>query len=165
MDESGPSEIEYVRATWLPEGSLFNTALETEFRCYYADGVQLTCKTIPTGIGVRFEGSEGMIQALAYPWTAESEPKSLVTDKFPTGRVRVDQTAAHVRNFLDCVKSRQDPVADVEIGHRSATVCHLGNVAIRLGRDLRWDPQQERFLDDDQANQMLTRPMRAPWTL
>ena len=67
----------------------------------------------------------------------------------------------HVRNFLDCIKSRQDPVAPVEIGHRSATVCHLGNIAMQLRRKLRWDPVQESFVDDDQANQMLLRPLRA----
>ncbi len=165
MDDSGPTEIEYVSATWLPEGSLFNTALETEFRCRYPSGVELTCKTIQTGIGVRFEGTEGKIEAMAYPWKARSEPASLVTDKFPTGQIRVDQTALHVRNFLDCVKSREEPVANVDIGHRSASLCHLGNVAIRLGRNLKWDPQSERFAGDDEANQMLVRPMRSPWVL
>jgi predicted dehydrogenase len=164
-DDTGPTEIEYIRATWLPQGSLFNTALETEFRFRYADGVQVLCKTIPTGIGVRFFGTEGKVEAMAYPWTARSEPASLVTDVFPTGRLKVDQTALHVRNFIDCVKSRQEPAAPVEVGHRSATVCHLGNVAVRLGKDLKWDPQAERFIDDDEANRMLTRPMRAPWSL
>jgi len=165
MDHTGPTEIEYLRATWLPEGSLFNTALETEFRCRYPNGVELCCKTIPTGIGVRFEGSEASVEAMAYPWTARSRPASLVTDQFPDGRVRVDQTAEHVRNFLDCVKTRQDPVASVEVGHRSATVCHLGNVAIRLGRNLKWDPQRERFIDDEEANKMLIRNLRGPWSV
>ncbi|MBM4095046.1 MAG: Gfo/Idh/MocA family oxidoreductase, partial [Planctomycetes bacterium] len=107
-DHTGPLEIEYVRATWLPEGSLFTTALETEFRCRYADGAVLTCKTTdtPQGVGVRFEGSEGMIEAFGYPWTARSQPASLVTDKFPTGKFAIDETAAHVRNFIDCVKTR-----------------------------------------------------------
>jgi hypothetical protein len=71
----------------------------------------------------------------------------------------------HVRNFLDCVKSRREPIAPVELGHRTASVCHLGNIAIRLMRKLRWDPQQERFAGDDEANAMLARPMRAPWHL
>ena len=63
-----------------------------------------------------------------------------------------------MQNWIDCIKSRERPVADVEIGHRSTTVCHLGNIARWLGRRLRWDPQAERFVDDDQANQLLHRP-------
>ncbi len=165
MDESGPTEIEYVDAKWLPKGSLFNTALETEFRCHYAGGVELTCKTNEKPVGVRFEGTEGMLETTAYPWQARSEPASLVADRFPEGKIRFDATTAHVRNFLDCVRSRQKPVAAVEIGHRSASVCHLGNIAIRLGRDVRWDPAQECFPGDEEANAMLLRPMRSPWTL
>lgn len=71
----------------------------------------------------------------------------------------------HVRNFLDCVKSRQEPIEPVEIGHRTASICHLGNIGIRLMRKLRWDPDEERFVDDEEANRMLARPMRAPWHL
>lgn len=164
-DGTGPIEVEYVSAKWLPKGSLFNTALETEFRCHYANGAELICKSNERPVGVRFEGTDGMVEATAYGWVAHSEPASLITSRFPDGKVRFDASAAHVRNFLDCVKTRQDPVAAVEIGHRSASVCHLGNVAIRLGRNLKWDPKQERFPGDDEANAMLLRPMRAPWTL
>ncbi|MHB8901450.1 MAG: Gfo/Idh/MocA family protein [Thermoguttaceae bacterium] len=165
MDDSGPVEIEYVRAKWLPEGSLFNTALETEFLCRYANGVELICRTSDKPVGARFEGTEGMVETTAYPWQVRSEPESLVAAEFPGGKVGGDATSAHVRNFLDCVRSRQVPVAPVEVGHRSASLCHLGNVAIRLGRNVKWDPRQERFPGDDEANQMLLRPMRAPWTL
>lgn len=165
MDDSGPVEIEYVSAKWLPEGSLFNTALETEFRCRYASGVQLTCKTNDRPVGVRFEGTEGMIETSAYPWRARSEPASLLASEYPSGDIRVDATALHVRNFLDCVRSREEPIAPVEVGHRSASVCHLGNVAVRLGRNVKWDPESEQFPGDAEANEMLLRPMRAPWTL
>jgi len=71
----------------------------------------------------------------------------------------------HVRNFLACVKSRELPAADIEIGHRSTTTCHLGNIALRLGQKLRWDGRAERFIGNEQANGMLARPYRAPWTL
>jgi hypothetical protein len=69
----------------------------------------------------------------------------------------------HQRNFLDCVKSRKDPAATVEIGHRSATVCHLGVIAILLKAKLQWDPAAERFVDNDEANARLERAMRSPW--
>ena len=165
MDESGPVEIEYIRAKWLPKGSLFNTALETEFLCRYENGVELVCATNERPVGVRFEGTEGMVEATAYGWRASSQPESLVKSEFPTGKIKCDSTSAHVRNFLDCVKSRELPVAHAEVGHRSASVCHLGNVAIRLGRNVKWDPVAERFIGDDEANEMLLRPMRAPWVL
>lgn len=71
----------------------------------------------------------------------------------------------HVRNFLDCVKSRQRPVADVEEGHLTANVCHLGNIATRLGRGLKWDAEKEEFIGDKEANHMLARPYRKPWKL
>jgi hypothetical protein len=70
-----------------------------------------------------------------------------------------------VRNFLQCVKSRELPVADIEIGHRTTTACHLGNIALRLQQKLRWDGQQERFIANEEANRMLVRPYRAPWKL
>ncbi|MGH9663206.1 MAG: Gfo/Idh/MocA family protein, partial [Bryobacteraceae bacterium] len=72
---------------------------------------------------------------------------------------------AHARNFLDCVKSRQRPNADVEEGHRSAVMCHLGNISMRLGRSLKWDAETEQVTGDAEANGWLTRPYRAPWRL
>lgn len=74
-------------------------------------------------------------------------------------------TAQHIRNFLDCVKSRERPSADVEIGHRTAVFCHLGNIATRLGRSLRWNGTEERFEGDEEANRSLSKPYRSPWTL
>ena len=71
----------------------------------------------------------------------------------------------HVRNFLDAVKSRQDPIEPVEIGHRTATLCHLGNIAMRLKRKIRFDPATEQIPGDQEAQAMLARPMRPPWHL
>ncbi|MGC3971323.1 MAG: hypothetical protein QM775_29480 [Pirellulales bacterium] len=66
----------------------------------------------------------------------------------------------HVNNFFDCVKSRAKPAADIEIGHRSATVCHLGNIACRLGKKIQWDPTAEKIVGDDEAAKWLTKPYR-----
>jgi hypothetical protein len=71
----------------------------------------------------------------------------------------------HHRDFLDCVKTRATPIACAEVAHRSTTVCHIGNLCLRLGRKLEWDPVKERFMNDDEANRMLARTMRAPWRL
>jgi predicted dehydrogenase len=72
---------------------------------------------------------------------------------------------AHVRNFLDCVKSRQRPNADVEEGHLSAVMCHLGNISTRLGRSLTWDPAKEAIINDAEASNWMMRPYREPWHL
>jgi hypothetical protein len=82
---------------------------------------------------------------------------------------RVPGLASTVRqngfNWLDCVKSREEPIEPVEVGHSTTNICHCGNIAMRLGRKLQWDPENERFVDDDEANAMLRRPYRAPWSV
>jgi predicted dehydrogenase len=71
----------------------------------------------------------------------------------------------HIENFLACVKTRAHPNADIEEGHRTAVMCHLGNIATRLGRSLRWDPEKEVILGDAEASACLVRPYRKPWSL
>ena len=71
--------------------------------------------------------------------------------------------ARHTRNFLDCVKSRQQPLSDLESGHQVATACHLSNISLRLGRKLVWDADKEEIVGDPEANTWLVRPYRAPW--
>lgn len=90
--------------------------------------------------------------------TPAMEPLAMKADAKATEEV-------HVRNFLECIKSRQRPNADVEEGHLTATFCHLGNIATRLGRSLRWDARKEEFIDDKEANGMLARHYRKPWKL
>ena len=71
----------------------------------------------------------------------------------------------HIQNWIDCIKSRELPNADVEIGHRTATVCHLGNIAYWLKRPLKWDPEKEVILGDPEASRWLDRPKREPWDI
>ena len=66
---------------------------------------------------------------------------------------------------LDAVRKRSKPICDIETGCRSVSVCHLGNIAYKLGRPLKWDPNREVFVGDDDANRLLSRPMCAPWCL
>jgi len=79
--------------------------------------------------------------------------------------LRVPVSDNHIQNWFDAIKSRGRPIADVEIGHRSAILCHLGNIARWVGRKLRWDPEREIFPDDEEANAYLERPMRTPYGL
>ena len=74
------------------------------------------------------------------------------------------ESGHEVGDFLTSVRTRAKPGADVEIGHRTVTVCHLGGIAYRLGRPLKWDPVKEEFLGDDEANRLCARAMREPWS-
>ncbi|NUQ63681.1 MAG: Gfo/Idh/MocA family oxidoreductase [Pirellulales bacterium] len=176
MDETGPVELEDMGSEWPPQGSLYTTATKVAFRARYANGVELICETRDPKMGARFEGTEGWVQ-FGFGGL-KTGPESLKTTVVGPSEIHLPRSnparekdvygsyvADHVRNFIDAVKSRTDPIGPVEIGHRTASVCHLGNIAMLLKRKLQWDPQAERFVNDDEANRMLSRPMRAPWRI
>ena len=79
--------------------------------------------------------------------------------------MKLYESRDHKQNFLDCIKSRKETIAPAEIGHRSISVALLGEIAMLTERKLRWDPEKEVFLNGDEANRMLSRPMRSPWHL
>jgi predicted dehydrogenase len=83
-----------------------------------------------------------------------------ITDKSGDSRAQLKD---HARNFLDCVKSRRQPVSDLESSHRVTTVCHLANISLRVGRRIRWDSEKEEIIADPEAAKMLVRAYRAPW--
>lgn len=93
-----------------------------------------------------------------------SDPDLLTSHASP-GPVRLPASRDHHEDWFEAIRQRSRPICDVEIGHRSATLCHLGHIAVRLGRPLQWDPLAERFPNDPQANRLFSRPMRAPWHL
>ena len=162
-DDTGPVEFEDLGAVWPPKGHLYNTAIKTAFRARYAGGIELICRTQDPGFGVRFEGTEGWIDYSARKIT--SQPESLLDSAIGPQEVHLPQSDNHYRNFIEAVKSRRDPIEPVEVGHRTASLCHLGNIAMRLRRKLRWDPAKEEFPADEEANRMLSRPRRDPWRL
>lgn len=171
MDESGPVEI------WT-EGAAFDPPTYTQpesrdrgdrmcgapiVRLRYANEAHVTLQDAALGGGAAFICERGKI-TIDRGWV-QVEPTELQQELVPDAALLRGDSEQHMQNWIDCIKSRERPVADVEIGHRSTTVCHLGNLARWLGRPLRWDPQAERFLDDDPANQLLQRPQRAPYTI
>jgi hypothetical protein len=128
----------------------------------YADGTVLKLDNGPGG-GAIFLGDQGKITIDRNRFAAE--PAELAESPLKDSDLRLEVSDDHLQNWIDCIKSRQRPVADVEIGHRSTTVCHLGNIARWLGRRLQWDPARERFPGDDEANACLSRPQRKPYQL
>ena len=162
-ERSGPVEVEGTGTFW--QGGLFNTVKDHDLTFRYANGVVMTCK--PGNPRIRFTGSEGWVGNTGWRGPVEASSPQILAAQIGADEVRLrTNPAGEHRDFLDCVKSRKDPYFPVDIGHRVSTVCHLGNIAIELGRKLRWDPAAEQFLGDDQANELRkVRPMRKPWSL
>ncbi|MCX7886727.1 MAG: Gfo/Idh/MocA family oxidoreductase [Verrucomicrobiae bacterium] len=159
---SGPVEVEDAGSEW-PKDGLFNVASKVHFRARYADGVELECVQSEERLACRFEGTEGWMQFNYGGTNFSSNIPGLQNSVIGPGEVRLGDSANHFRDFLDCVRMRRDPIAPVEAGHYSATLCHIGNIAMMLKRRLRWDPKAERFIGDDEANRMLSRAYRSGW--
>jgi predicted dehydrogenase len=160
-DESGPVSIEGA-GTFHPE-HWYEVTKSCRVTYTYGNGVQVILgqgqKDVPDG--VRFIGSEGQIDVNR--GKLSSTPADIIEKPLAEGDVHLYKSNNHHQNFLDCVKSRELPICDVEIGHRSATVCHLGNISIRIGRKINWDPVAEQIAGDAEAAAMLSRPYRSPW--
>lgn len=162
-DETGPTEIEGT-GTFHPKG--WHEVTETcRVTCKYDNGVTMIVGQKQDGIpmGTTFIGTEGQIYVNRGKLT--STPEEIVKTPLSDSDVRLYKSDNHKQNFLDCVRNRELPICDVEIGHRSATICHLANIAVRTGRKLQWDPVSERITNDSEANAMLSRPYREPWVL
>lgn len=113
--------------------------------------------------GTEFLGERGSL--FVTRGKIESSPAELITQPLAEGDAHLYVSKNHHTNWLECIKSRKLPICDVEIGHRSATVCHLGNIAIRAGRKIMWDPGKEQIVGDTAAAQRLSYAYRAPWKL
>lgn len=174
LERSGPVAVEgKSQGMMIPGG--FTAFSEYAVDYTYANGVTHSCRSTtanawngavldPKGQphGVKFEGTNGWIWVTRGKIEA-SDPEFLTTP-LASDAVRLYVSDDHMRNFFDCVRSRKAPICEAEIGHRSASICHLGVIALRLGRRLEWDPQAERCVGDDEANRWLSRPLRKPWS-
>ncbi len=159
---TGPVEIEG-HATYPTEG-VWDVHGDFHIEYTYANGVKMICAGVkPDQYGIRFEGSEGWV--FVDPGHMDAQPKSLLTSVIGAGEIHLYESKHHKQNFLDSVRSRKDPISPVEVAHRSCSVCILGHIAMKTGCKLKWDPQQERFENNDAANRMLSRPAREPWNV
>jgi predicted dehydrogenase len=156
----------------------FTAASQYRVKYVYDDGVEHFCNSTSSNgwagavlgepgpdekyHGVQFEGPNGWIYVTRGGKIAASD-RALIDTPLSSDAERLYVSDDHMRNFFQCVKTREAPICDAEIGHRSVSVCHLGVIAIRLGRSLKWDPQQENFKNDAEATGMLTREMRKPY--
>ena len=111
---------------------------------------------------MRFEGADGWIWVRR--GALEASNPEMLTEPLPSSAKRLYVSNDHMGNFFECVRTRKQPICEVEIGHRSASVCHLGVISMRLGRKLKWDPAKEHFVGDSEANKFLAREQRKPFT-
>lgn len=176
-ERTGPVTVEG-RALVEPIPGGYTAASQYRVRYTYPNGVEHLCNSTTANRwngaqagepgpgemphGVKFEGADGWIFVTRGEIRA-SDP-ALLEQELPASAERLPVSNDHTANFFESVRSRGQPICDAEIGHRSASVCHLGVIAIRLGRKLAWDPQGEAFAGDAEANGMITREMRPPWT-
>lgn len=161
-ERSGPVEVEGTGE--FPKDNLWDVLQRFEVRYRYANGVEV----VYTNAGrpfVRVEGSEGWVE---YTWFQSdgfkaSDPELL---KWKPGPNDLELPCiSEKEDFIHCVRSRKEPIITAEIGHRAATMCQIGYIAAKLGQKLKWDPVAEKFTGNEAANQLLSRPVRAPWNL
>jgi predicted dehydrogenase len=161
-EHTGPVSVEG-RGEFPAEG-LYNTASEFHLEYTYANGVKMFADS--GGVGLRFEGTEGWIANKGWIGALEASSPEILKSRIGPNEINLETClGGEHRNFLDCVKTRRACYFPAEIGHRCATVCHIGNAALLLGRKLRWDPVKEEFPGDATANRLRARSLRAPWTL
>ena len=152
---------------------------EYEVTFTYADGLTHICKSTTASTifgspnskpvprsqmahGVKFEGADGWL--FVTRGKIEASRPEMLKDKLSAEELKVYVSDDHMKNFFDCVESRKAPICEAEIGHRSATVCHLGGIALQLGRKLTWDPAKEEFVGDKEANGYVAREQRKKWS-
>ncbi len=152
-DGSGPVEVH------APDGKTYK-----RLTYKYANGVVMYHGGGCGGrAGVEFIGTEGRV--MVNRGYLETDPPDILKEPIGPNDIHLYESYDHHQNWLDCIRTRRRPICDVAIGHRSATVCHLGNIAYWTGGSYRWDPERQVFTGDNAPNHMLERPMRAPWTL
>jgi len=157
-DRTGPVEVEG-HGVYPPSGSLWNVLKTFEVDYRFAGGVRMIYKT--DSPYVRFEGEEGWIQAHFGRGGIKAEPASVLESKIGPDEIHFPLRSEKA-DFIDCVKTRGRTLEDAEVGHRTTSLCHLGHIAIYLGQKLRWDPDAERFADNDAANELIAKPIHAP---
>lgn len=159
-DDSGPILADG-QGVFHTEG-IFDVPMSYMVRYEYDNGIPVFASE-KYEQGIRFIGSEGTL--FVSRTKSEATPRSLLSIQLQPRDTRLQESPHHLRNFFDSVRRGVQPIVPPEIGHRSATVCHLGNLSMRLGRPLEWDPVTESFKNDPEASRMRGAATTAPWRL
>ncbi len=160
LDRTGPIEVEG-KGVYAEDG-LYDTPTEYDFTCTYRTGVKIRVRS-SRQLGARWFGEKGWI--FVNRGGLEAEDPKILKDEIGPDEIHLYESRNHHQNFLDCVKSRREPIAPPEVAHRSISVGLLGEIAMLTGRKIRWNPDKEEILDDPGASALLGRPYREPWVL
>ena len=153
--------VEYEGTGFIANTGLYNTVIHWDIKGRYASGVPFTLK--PGGDCTKFTGTDGWI-AISRA-RLEAEPKSLLTSGIKPDEVHLHASNDHKQDFLNCIRTREDPASHIDTACQSDFISHLADIAVRTGRKIKWDPAAETIVGDPEAERMLNRAMRAPWRL
>ena len=167
QENTGPVEIEGTGDFPRVENG-YNVASTFDCRMRFADNSQIRLLSGPNEL--LLEGDLGRIRVnrgglTGKPYEDLTKQEQQWLDEEVVKLYGGKQPGDHMRNFFECIADRSQPISDVFSHHRTVSACHLSNITMRLGRKLRWDPEKERFPDDAEANAMLSRPQRSPYSL
>jgi len=164
MDHEGPVEIEGKGI--YPREGIYDVPVEYDFTARYKNGITIRVANqsrLPHDMGTTWYGDAGWISVDRQGLTAENP--SVLEETIGENEIHLYKSPDHVRNFLDCVKSREETITPVEVAHRSISVGLLGEIAMLTREKLQWDPENEMFTNSSHANRLLSRPYRKPWSL
>jgi len=162
LDRSGPISVEGEGV--YPREGIYNVPVEYDFICYYKNGVKMRVANrgkLEHGMGVTWHGDEGWIHVSR--GTLFASDKKILEIEIGSGDKHLYKSDDHQQNFLDCVKSRKETITPAEIAHRSISVALLGEIAMLTNTKLDWNPDKERFINNENANRLLAKPYRDPW--
>ena len=153
MDRTGPVE-------WIPPSE---PGAVRGLKMVYENGIEMYHEDFGRGWAVQFNGTKGKIEVSRQ--FLDSDPANIVDQEIGENEKRLYLSDDHYQDWIDCIKSRKDPICDVETGHRSASVCNLANIAYQLRTPLTWDPVKEKFKGNKDANKLLGKDYRKPYKI
>jgi predicted dehydrogenase len=165
LENTGPVEI--TGAGVYPVDGIFNVPVEYDFRCKYANGIEMrvaNAARLPLGMGTTWHGDLGWVHVDRGDILSASDPK-ILNEVIAENEIHLYKSDNHWQNFVDCVKSRKPAIAPVEVAYRAISVALLGEIAMTTGQTIKWDPDKEEIIGNTRASRLLGRPYRQPWTL
>ena len=164
LEHTGPVEISGEGV--YPRDGIFNVPVEYDFLCKYANGIEMRVANsarLVHGGGATWYGEKGWINVDRGRIEA-SDPK-ILQEVIGPNEIQIYKSDNHWQNFIDCVKSRKEPIAPIEVAYRAISVALLGEIAMTTGQKIQWDPVKEEIIGNPAASRLLSRPYRQPWSL
>ena len=165
LEHTGPVEIS--GSGVYPVEGIFNVAVEYDFLCKYANGIEMrvaNASRLPLGMGTTWHGDLGWIHVDRGNRISASDPR-ILEEVIGENEIQLYKSDNHWQNFIDCVRSGKPAIAPVEVAYRAISVALLGEIAMTTGQTIKWDPDKEEIIGNPRASRMLSRPYRQPWTL